>query len=219
MTKHRLATGLGVLAILMSVAFVPAASAGGPQPLSPTQAEALVNAPSPVTGSSVTRRVSPQEALAAANTPGASVSVASGMSPAQAVGIASTPGPAASTSAAVTATPAAETSAGCASTQSGWHWGTWPYDQQITDLTYWCAIYGVMITYRSTSVTASGTLCGTAWTASQLVSGGVGYTWFVTRASAGWNCPTVVPWVVLHPSHYLDTAHNDWGNSEQVGTG
>ena len=41
MTKHRLATGLGVLAILMSVAFVPAASAGGPQPLPPTQAEAL----------------------------------------------------------------------------------------------------------------------------------------------------------------------------------
>jgi hypothetical protein len=141
------------------------------------------------------------------------------MSPAQAVGLASTPGPAASTSAAVTAIPAAETSAGCASTQSGWHWGTWPYDQQIADITYWCAIYGVMITYRSTSVTASGTLCGTAWTASQLASGGVGYTWFVTRASAGWNCPTVVPWVVLHPSHYLDTAHNDWGNSEQVGTG
>jgi hypothetical protein len=219
MTKHRLVTGLGILAILVSVAFVPAASAGGPQPLSPTQAEALVNAPSPMAGSSVTRRVSPQEALAAASIPGASVAVASGMSPAEAVGLAPTPSPAVSTAAVAKAVSAAEAGAGCASTQSGYHWGTWPYDQQITDITYWCAIYGVTITYRSTSVTATGTMCGTAWTSSALVSGGVGYTWFVMRASAQWNCPTVVPWVTLHPSHYLDTAHNDWGNSAQVGTG
>lgn len=219
MTMRQLATAVGVLAILTTVAFAPAASAGGPQPLPPAQAEALLGTPSLVPSSSVTRRVSPQEALAAATLAGASVSVASGMSLAQAVGLAPTAGPAVSTSSVVKPVAAAQSSSGCAATQSGWQWGTWPYDQQITDVTYWCVVYGVSITYRSTVVTASGTLCGTGWTASQLISGGVGYTWFVTRASAGWNCPTVVPWVVLHPTHYLDTSHNDWGNSAQVGTG
>jgi hypothetical protein len=210
-------TALGIAVIAVLVALVPTASASTPQPLPPDQAQALISAPSPVTSSSVTRRVSPQEAYAAATAGGASVYVAPGMTLAQAVGLTPTVGVAAPTSPLVKPVIAAQVSTGCAATQSSWSWGTWPYEQTITDITYWCAIYGVVITSRSTTVTATGTFCGTGWTSSQLISGGVGYSWFTMRASAGWSCPTVIPWVILHPSHYLDTAHNDWGNSEQVG--
>ncbi len=211
-------TGLGIAAITVLVALVPVASAGTPQPLPQDQAQALISASPPVASSSVTRRVSPQEAYAAATAPGASVYVAPGMTLAQAVGLAPTVAVATPTSALTKPALAAQAaSTGCAATQSGWTWGTWPYEQTITDITYWCAITGVVITSRSTTVTATGTFCGTGWTAGQLISGGIGYTWFTMRASAGWNCPTVIPWVVLHPSHYLDTAHNAWGNSEQVG--
>ena len=210
-------TVLAIAAIAVLLTLVPTASASSPQPLPQDQAQALITAPSPVASSSVTRTVSPQEAYAAATTPGASVYVAPGMTLAQSVGLTPTVGVATPTSPLAKAAVAAQASTGCAATQSGWSWGTWPYEQTITDVTYWCAIYGVVITSRSTTVTATGTLCGTGWTSGQLISGGVGYTWFTMRASAGWNCPTVIPWVVLHPSHYLDTAHNDWGNSAQVG--
>ena len=60
------------------------------------------------------------------------------------------------------------------SANAAWHqWGTWPYEQRITDTTYWCAVYGGQITYRSSSVSATGTLCGSNWTTSQLISGGM----------------------------------------------
>ena len=33
----------------------------------------------------------------------------------------------------------------------------------------------------------------------------------------GWSCPTVVPWLNLHPSHYMDYSRNAWGNTETSG--
>ena len=215
--KHRLA-GLGVAAVLGAAALVPAAAAGGgPQALAPTQAQALLGTPAVTT--SVTRSTSPQEALAAASLPGAVVSVAPGSSLPAAVGLA----PAVSLSDGVSSVvkPVAATAAAtaCAANVMTTSWGTWPYDQHIADTTYWCAVYGSSITYRSSSVTATGTLCGTGWTNSQLISGGVGYSWFVMRSSAGWNCPTVVPWVTLHPSHYEDVSRNAWGSTSLAGTG
>ena len=163
-----------------------------PTPLPPAEAEALVGAAAEVSSGSETRAVSPQEALAAATLPGALV-----------VGVA----------------PAATAAATACSANAAWHqWGTWPYEQRITDTTYWCAVYGGQITYRSSSVTATGTLCGSNWTASQLISGGIGYSWFVMRSSAGFSCPTVIPWVTLHPSHYEDIARNAWGSTSEVGS-
>jgi len=217
MKMRVLFAGAGIAVIAALVLLVPMASAGDPQPLAPDQAQALISAASPVAATSVTRRVSPQEALAATSAPGALTSVAAGMTLAQAVGLAPTDGPVRSTSA--MARPAKAAYYGCESNQSGWHWGLWPYDQNITDTTYWCAIYGSSITFRTTTVTATGTLCGTSWTASALISGGIGYSWFTMRASAGWSCPSDIPWITWHPSHYLDTAHNAWGNSAQVGSG
>ena len=218
MKKRVVVTGLGAAVIAALVLLVPIASAApGPQPVAPDQAQALIGAASPVASSSVTRRVSPQEALASASAPGAVVSVAPGMSAAEAVGLATVGGPV--TPGSTLVKPAAADYYGCESNVSGWHWGIWPYDQNITDTTYWCAIYGVSITYRTTNVTATGTFCGTSWASSALISGGVGYTWFTMRASAGWSCPTDIPWITLHPTHYLDTSHNAWGNSEQVRAG
>jgi hypothetical protein len=201
------------VAALLAGALVPAASAGGgpkPQPLPETQALALINAPAAIPSGSVTRAVSMQEALAAASLPGASVSLAPGLSLQQAVGLA----PERSTSA---VRRSAYT--GC-SANAAWHeWGLWPYQQRLTDTTYWCAVYGDHITYTSSTTSGSGTLCGTDWTSSQIVSGGVGYSWFVTRSQAGFSCPTVIPWITLHPSHYLDVSRNAWGSTAVEGSG
>ncbi len=200
-------------AAVLAVVLIPAAaSAGGPkpQPLPAAQAQALINAPAAVPSGSVTRAVSLQEALAAASLPGATVSVAPGLSLEQAVGLA----PARSLSV------VRRSAFTACSANAAWHeWGTWPYQQRITDTTYWCAVYGDHITYTSSSATGSGTLCGVDWTSSQTVSGGVGYSWFVTRSRAGFSCPTVVPWLTLHPSHYVDVSRNAWGSTAEEGSG
>jgi hypothetical protein len=214
---------VGLLA-LPAAAGAKAPPGGVVRPLPEAEAAALVAAPAAVASGSVTRAVSPQEALAAAGLPGAAVSVAPGLSLRQAVGIAAdSPASPAIASVAGSAAPAAPVSAaaatatGCASNAAWWEWGTWPYQQRITDTTYWCAVYGSHITYRSSSVSGTGTLCGTGWTSSALISGGIGYSWFVMRSSAGFSCPTVVPWVTLHPSHHLDVSRNAWGNSAIIG--
>jgi hypothetical protein len=183
-----------IAALALLVPATASAKHGPPaaKPLPQAEAEALVGATADVSSGSETRAVSPQEALAAAGLPGALV-----------VGVA----------------PAEATAATACSANAAWHqWGTWPYEQRITDTTYWCAVYGGQITYRSSSVSATGTLCGSNWTTSQLISGGIGYSWFVIRSSAGFSCPTVIPWVTLHPSHYEDIARNSWGSTSEVGS-
>ena len=119
-----------------------------------------------------TRAVSPEEALAAASLPGATVSVTAGLSLEQAVGLA--PAAAKPATRAAAPGPSASDASGCAANVASWRWGTWPYDQWINDTTYWCAVYGDHITYRSSSVSAGGTLCGTNSTGSALISGGLG---------------------------------------------
>jgi hypothetical protein len=215
----RLAAVLAALGASALAAAGVAAAQPPPRPLDPDTAAALV-AGSPETSGSSTRAVSSREAFRSASDPGANVWVDPGLSLAQAVGLA--PAASVETSAATTAGPDAAI-VGLTTVcwaNAAWHeWGTWPYQQRITDTTYWCAIYGSRITYRSSSVTGSGTLCGTSWTSSQLVAGGVGYSWFTMRSSAGFSCPTAIPWLVLHPSHYEDIARNDWGSTSTVRSG
>jgi hypothetical protein len=100
-------------------------------------------------------------------------------------------------------------------------WGTWPYQQRITDTTYWCAVYGSHITYRSSTTTASGLLCGVNWRARQLIAGGVGpgFTYFTMRSSAGFACPTVIPWVTIHTTHHEDVKRTARGATTLVGSG
>lgn len=217
--EHRLATVVGLAVGLAGVALVPAAgAAGSPQPTTPAQAQALISAPALVASGSVTRSVSPQEALSAASLPGAIVSVAPGLSPAQAVGLSPAVSVSTSTSSSIVRPIGTTTASTACNANAAWYeWGTWPYQQRITDTTYWCAVYGDHITYTSSTTNGSGTLCGTSWTSNQIISGGIGFSWFVNRSSAGFSCPTAIPWVSLHPSHYQDVSRNAWGSTALVG--
>jgi hypothetical protein len=189
---------------------VPDDPGGNPTLLSPIDAAALANAPADVPSGSSTSAVDSATALGASTLPGAQTWIEPGVSADAAVGLVAGEG-----GGSLTLRPICWANA-------AWHkWGTWPYQQRLTDTTYWCAIYGSHITYRSSSTTASGTFCGTGWTASQLIGGGVGpgFAYFTTRSSAGWSCATVIPWVVIHTSHHQDVKRNDLGGTFFVGTG
>ena len=191
------AAALAVLAVLGAAPSALAAKPGPPAAARAAPDEALVLASTPGGSDGViVRQVSQAAALAAAQQPGSKVDVAPGVTNA--------------------ATAAAAANA-CFSWHSGWHWGTWPYDQHIDEYTYYCAVYGQSITMRSTNVTAGGALCGVESRDNWITSGGIGYFWMVVHAQARFSCPTVVPWIHIHPTDWLETSYNAWGNASQVG--
>lgn len=202
---------IALLLAAMTASLGSAARAGAadPAPLPPDQAQALATATE--TTGSTTSVVDGQTALNASALPGAQTSVESGVSAQAAVGI----------------VPLTENNILSASrpvcwANAAWHqWGTWPYQQRIINTAYWCAVYGSHITYRSASTTTSGTLCETNWRQTQLIGGGVGpgYTYFTLRSSAGFSCPTIIPWIVIHTSHHEDVKRNDRGVTTFVGSG
>jgi hypothetical protein len=183
---------------------------GTPTLLSPDDAAALANAPAADPSGSSMREVDGGAALTASTLPGADTWVESGVSADAAVGLATLN----------EAGSSASLRPICWANAAWRQWGTWPYEQRLTDTTYWCAVYGSHITYRSSSTTATGTFCGTAWTASQLIGGGVGpgFTYFTTRSSAGFSCATVIPWVTIHTSHHQDVKRGYKGGTSFVGS-
>jgi hypothetical protein len=201
---------LAVLVAILASALPALATGGTAALLPPDQATALANAPLGA-AASATSVVDGRTVLDAGSLPGADTSIESGISAQAAVGLA----------------PLAEGNAISASKPVCWEssarssWGTWPYDQRITDTAYWCAVYGRHITYRTSSTSAGGTLCGVGWRSNQLIGGGVGsgYTSFTTRASAGFACPTTIPWITIHTTHYEDVKRNDRGVTSVVGAG
>jgi hypothetical protein len=187
---------------------LPARAAGGggggtPIPLPPDQATALATATSADSSGSSTWAVDGSTALEAASLPGADTTIESGVTPQAAVGLAPL----------VEGNVLSAHKPVCWASEAWHRWGTWPYEQKISDTTYWCAVPGKHITYRTATTTASGTLCGTSWRAMALVGGGVGYgfAYFINRASAGFSCQTVVPWVTIHTSHHEDVERTDLG--------
>lgn len=196
-------------AILVSAG--PAVSAESAIPLQPDEAQTLATTPSGVTSGSSTNLVDGQTALDASKLPGADSSIETDISPSAAVGIIAPDG-----SNALSATRPR-----CWAV-AAWHrWGTWPYEQKITDTTYWCAVVGSHITFRSSVTTASGTLCGVEWRTNGVIGGGVGryFTYFINRASAGFSCQTAIPWITLHTTHHEDLKHTDRGVTTFVGSG
>jgi hypothetical protein len=189
--------------------------------LSPDDASALIAGPA-VSGTTATTAVDSSTALAAASLPDAVTSVEPDLTLDEAVGLDPT---SASTAALRFGGTSINSLALTAIKPMCWanafwgRWGTWPYEQRITDTTYWCAIYGSKVTYRTSSVTGGGTLCGINWRASQLIGGGVGFPSFTMRSSAGFSCPTVIPWIVLHPTHHLDVRRDSRGGTVLVGSG
>ena len=202
-----LATFLATVVALLGSAAPALATTIVPPALAPDEAQTLATTGTETSGST-TSPVDGVTALNASTLDGAETSIEAGLSPQAAVGLA----------------PLMESNVISASRPSCWanamwhQWGTWPYQQRITDTTYWCAVYGDHITYTSSTTNGSGTLCATSWTSNQIISGGIGYSWFVNRSSAGFSCPTAIPWVSLHPSHYEDVARNAWGSTSEVGS-
>jgi hypothetical protein len=182
-----------------------------PDPLPLDQATALASAPAAVPSGSSTTAVDGSTVLAAATLPDAQTSIEDDLSPQEAVGLLPLQ--------AANALPM--TRASCWANEAWHQWGTWPYQQKITDTTYWCAIFNDHITYRSSTTTASGTLCGVSWRAMALIGGGVGrkFTYFTNRSSAGFSCQTVVPWITIHTTHHQDVKRTDRGVTTFVGSG
>jgi hypothetical protein len=206
-----LATLLAAVAVGLGAATPTRAAADDPLPLQPDQATALATAPADVPGGSSTQSVDGSAVLDAAAQPGAQTSIEADISPEAAVGLAPL----------VDGNVLSLTRPVCWANYIWHQWGTWPYQQRVTDTTYWCAVYNNHITYRTSMTTASGTLCGVEWRAGGLIGGGIGrgFTYFTNRASAGSACQTVVPWITIHTTHHEDVRRNDHGGTTVVGTG
>lgn len=209
--------GAALLALLIAsiaalLAAAPAVAATEvPPPLSPDGAQTLATTGSETSGST-TMAVNGVTALNASTLPDADTSIEAGVSAQAAVGLTTT----------LSENNLMSASRPVCWANAMWHqWGTWPYQQRITDTTYWCAVYGSHITYRSSTTTASGLLCGVNWRARQLIAGGVGpgFTYFTMRSSAGFSCQTVIPWITIHTTHHEDVKRNVWGATKLVGSG
>jgi hypothetical protein len=213
--RVRRAALLALLLATLAVALGSAASARAitenPPPLPPDQATALATADAAVPNGSSTQAVDGSTVLNASALPGAQTSIESDVSPQAAVGLAPL----------IEGNVISATRPVCWATY-WWHqWGTWPYQQRITDTTYWCAVYNSHITFRTSTVTASGSLCGVDWRTGGLIDGGIGrgFTYFTNRSSAGFSCQTVIPWITIHKTHHEDVKRNDRGVTTLVGSG
>lgn len=208
-----LAMLLAAVAAMLGPARAALADSTTPTALPPDQAQALATAPADVADGSSTSAVDGVTVLDASASSGAQTSIEQGISPEAAVGLIPLIGP---------DSPASSPARASCWASNMWHqWGTWPYQQRVTDTTYWCAIYNKHITYRTSTTTASGLLCGVQWRAGALIAGGIGrgFTYFTNRASAGFSCQTIIPWITLHTTHRLDVKRTDRGMTTQVGTG
>ena len=214
-----LTTVLAAVVVILASAIPALASEGlpGPSPFAPDDAQALATATASVPSGSSTTAVDGQTALNASTLPGAVTSFQTGVSQQAAVGLAPLSG--SGDGSRIASVPA--TRASCWASAEWRQWGTWPYQQKITDTTYWCAVFDNHITYRTSTTTASGLLCGVSWRASALIGGGVGpgFTYFTNRASANFTCQTTIPWIAIHTTHHIDTNRTDRGVTTEVGSG
>jgi len=206
-----LATLLAALTVTLGATTSARAVTEVPPPLPPDEATTLAAAAAVVPDGSSTQPADGSTALDAAALPEAQTSIESGISAQAAVGLAPL----------IEGNVISKSRPICWANYRWHQWGTWPYQQRITDTTYWCAVYNNHVTYRTSTTTASGTLCGVDWRAGQLIDGGVGrgFTYFTNRASAAFSCQTDIPWISIHRTHHEDVKRNDRGGTTVVGTG
>jgi len=199
---------VGVLLALAAVVSVPGATAGGPQPQPQAQVQALANAPAQLLGSSV-HRVTAQEALAAAARPGAQTDVAPSLTLGQAVGLVPVPAADPAPARRLARATAAQY---CWSGELGVQWGIWPYQQVVYDHTYWCAYYGGQLTYRSTNVTHSTTLCSGSGDYTFRLEGGAGFPYAAYQVGVYFACPTNIPWLTYNFTRSMNDEVNSFGS-------
>lgn len=173
----------------------------------PNDVVALGNTEPAVTGLTNYRAVSPQEAMAAADRPGAVTEVASGLTLEQATG---------ADAGTVTALEVEDDGGGpgdtayklCRFGTLAAYYGTWPVNHDVYDNTYWCwNSSSLNLTYRSTTVTTGTYLCGTDDTYSFKYAGGIGYPYVYIEAGAYFHCNTSLPWWTIH---YHNCLHDVW---------
>ena len=207
----RLALLLATAAVAIGVGVSARAFGTTPAPLPSDPATALAAAAADVPSGSLTQAVDGQTALNASSDPAADTVIESDLTPQAAVGVTGPNDP----------SNPSTTRPSCWSNYMWHQWGTWPYQQRITDTTYWCAVYNDHITFRTSTTTASGLLCGVDWRTGMLIAGGVGkgFTSFTRRASAGFSCQTDIPWIAIHTTHHEDVKRTDKGVTTLVGSG
>ena len=182
---------LFVLAAVAALVAVAAASAGGspPKPLPPTAAQAAVDATATHGGDVQGTQVQP----------------------AQVPGLSGQDQAALAKSGAKAADP-------CWHADNLWtEWGTWPYQQRVTETRDWCSgSLGGAQTYRVSSARGGTTLCSWGSQYTNFVSGGNGKTWTVVRSGASFACPTDIPWITIHTDRWQEWSCNTWGNCAWV---
>ncbi|HYX89362.1 MAG TPA: hypothetical protein VE753_08335 [Gaiellaceae bacterium] len=191
------ATALAATAVALALGVLAMdAAADPPGPLPPEQARAQGDGAVRHGENVIAREVPLSEAAAAAARPGAVTEGAV---------------PSARSPVAVAADP-------CWSITGLWtEWGTWPYQQRVTEDRYWCAYsWGGTQYYRSSTVRLGSTLCShnSGW--QERISGGNGYTWTVVRTGGSFSCATTIPWITLHYDRWQDWSCNTWGNCAWV---
>lgn len=170
---------LGVTLPLLSAMGLLFASAASATPAMPTPTQIADPANWTVTTSiGPVRQVSPAEAYAAMQQPGAQTNVVDGLTLRQAVGLDPIPpskaaqlGPHA---AATTAAAVGATSTQCWSSTVSKSWSFWPLQMTLADDAYWCGVYNWSITSFSHNVrqpAGSGSYCGPAGTSWSQVYG------------------------------------------------
>ena len=151
--------------------------------------------------------VTPAEALAAASKPGAGVEVLPGITPQEATGAQPSPGKSIET----------ETEGGDTTGSTCWfatiwgQWGTYPYQQRVTDNTYWCARAGTL-TYRDTYPTLGSSLCTHGSGYDFRIGGGVGTPSVLLQVGGSFSCG--LPWIGgYNTDRWLRTNHTAYGEA------
>jgi hypothetical protein len=168
-------------------------------------------------GAGTVHAITPGEAYALSQQPGAVTEIIAGLTPAQAFGL---DGPAP-----VKASPlAADATVGQYICWSDYQypphvtWGTYPLQQTVYDHQSWCAYYGRYITSRTQYVSLGSTFCSHHDPYGYRLSGGVGYSWVSTRAGGSFGCPTGLPWLINNRDDSFDMARNAWGTESLLAT-
>lgn len=81
----------------------------------------------------------------------------------------------------------------------GTRWGTYPYQQWVYETRHWCGYLNAYQTTRTSGVHGATTLCN--WGAPMhvyKVAGGNGYFFTDVNSGVHFDCPTNLPWVVIH---------------------
>jgi hypothetical protein len=85
-------------------------------------------------------------------------------------------------------------------------WGTWPYQQRVSQDTTWCAAGGVL-TSRYTHVRLGKTFCTSGGAYVQRLWGGTGYPGVILRSGGSFGCgvPKLGGW---NRDHWFDDVHD-----------